>query len=97
MTGRPSRKSTLAYKIEIRPGAQKQLQALPNPAQLGIVQAIDRLAETPRPSGCKKLKGTELWRIRIGRFRVIYAIFDKELRIVILKTSPRQEDTYRNL
>jgi mRNA interferase RelE/StbE len=87
----------LVYKIKILRPAQKQLMALPRPAQIEIVQAIDRLADKPRPSGCKKLKGTELWRIRIGRFRVIYYIIDKELQIVILKASARQEDTYRNL
>ena len=87
----------MVYKVEIRPSARKQLLALPRPAQLEIVQAIDLLAENPRPSGCKKLRGTEFWRIRIGRFRVIYYIIDKQLRIIILKTSMRQEDTYRNL
>jgi mRNA interferase RelE/StbE len=95
-TGRLSRKNSLAYKIEIRPGAQKQIQDLPRPAQLKIVDAIDRLTENPRPSGCKKLKGAEIWRIRIGRFRIIYSIIDKKLLIILLKVARRQEDTYKN-
>lgn len=62
-----------------------------------VAQLIDRLAENPRPDGCKKLKGTELWRVRSGNLRIIYSIFDRELRILILKAAKRQEDTYDNL
>jgi mRNA interferase RelE/StbE len=93
--GRASRKNTLLYKVRIQPKAQKQLLALPAAVQIEIAGAIDHLAENPRPTGCKKLKSTDFWRIRIGRYRVIYQIDGKELTIIVVKIGSRQEDSYR--
>jgi mRNA interferase RelE/StbE len=87
----------LVYKINILPGAQKQILSLPRTDQIKVVRLIDGLAENPRPNGCKKLKGTEFWRIRSGHLRIIYSIVAKELRILILKVGKRQEDTYKDL
>jgi mRNA interferase RelE/StbE len=71
--------------------------SLPREAQIEVVRAIDSLASTQRPLGCKKLKGTELWRFRTGRYRVIYQINDKAKLITIVKAAKRKEDTYRGL
>jgi mRNA interferase RelE/StbE len=71
--------------------------SLPREAQIEIARAIDSLANTPRPTGCKKLKGTELWRFRTGLYRVIYQINDKTKLITIVKAAKRKEDTYRGL
>jgi mRNA interferase RelE/StbE len=87
----------LVYRISILPGAQKQILSLPRADQIKVVQLIDNLAENPRPKGCKKLKGTELWRVRGGHLRIIYSILNNELKIIILKVGKRQEDTYKNL
>jgi mRNA interferase RelE/StbE len=87
----------LVYKIQIARAAQKQLLSLPREAQIEIVRAIDSLANTPRPIGCKKLKGVELWRFRLGRYRVVYQINDKAKLITIVKVARRKEDTYRGL
>lgn len=85
----------MVYKVEIIGVAQKQMLALPRPAQLEIAGGIDQLTKNPRPSGCKKLRATELWRLRIGRYRVIYHIADKDKLITIIKVALRREDTYR--
>ncbi len=87
----------MIYKIQIARAAQKQMLSLPREAQIEIVRAIDSLANIPRPIGCKKLKGTELWRFRTGRYRVIYQINDKAKLITIVKTARRKEDTYKGL
>ena len=87
----------MVYKIQIARVAQKQMLSLAREAQIEIVRAIDRLANTPRPIGCKKLKGTELWRFRLGRYRVVYQINDKAKLITIVKVAFRKEDTYRGL
>ncbi|MGP8080138.1 MAG: type II toxin-antitoxin system RelE family toxin [Dehalococcoidales bacterium] len=87
----------MVYKIQIARAAQKQILSLPREAQIEISQAIDRLANIPRPAGCKKLKGTELWRFRLGRYRVVYQIIDKTRIITIVKVALRREDTYRGL
>jgi mRNA interferase RelE/StbE len=87
----------LAYKINILPGAQKQILSLPEADRMKVVLLIDNLSEKPRPNGCKKIKGTEFWRVRGGHLRIIYSIFDKELKIIILKVGKRQEETYKDL
>jgi mRNA interferase RelE/StbE len=95
--GKPLREINLAYKIIILPAAQKQILDLPGPYQIRIANTIDSLADNPRPKGCKKLRGTDLWRVRSAHLRIIYSITDKELRILVLKVARRQENTYRNL
>ena len=87
----------MVYKIQIARAAQKQMLSLPRAAQIEIVRVIDSLANTPRPIGCKKLKGIELWRFRAGRYRVVYQIYDKTKLITIVKVAKRKEDTYRGL
>jgi mRNA interferase RelE/StbE len=87
----------LVYRIEIVRAAQKQLLSLPRDVQIEIARAIDRLANTPRPAGCKKLGGTELRRLRLGRYRVVYLIDDKSNLVIVVKVAPRREDTYRGL
>ncbi len=85
----------MVYKVEIIGVAQKQMLSLPRQAQLEIAGTIDQLTKNPRPSGCKKLRTTELWRLRIGRYRVIYNIADKDKLVTIIKVALRREDTYR--
>ncbi len=85
----------MAYGIEIRASAQKQILSLPAKARLTVARAIDQLVETPRPYGCKKLRGTGLWRLRIGHYRVVYAIDDGARLLTLVKVAARREDTYR--
>ncbi len=85
----------MAYDVKVHRNAQKQILSLPAEARLAIAQAIDQLAETPRPPGCKKLRGTELWRFRFGRYRVVYAIDDDAKVLTVVKVALRREDTYK--
>lgn len=94
-TGRSSKGNTLAYKVAIHHAAQRQMLSLPHHAKVSIAGAIDRLAEIPRPAGCKKLRGTELWRLRHGRYRVVYVIDDDAKLVTVVKVARRREDTYR--
>lgn len=80
----------MAYRIEVNRAAQKQILALSREAQLEIAKAIDSLAEVPRPSGCKKLHGTELWRLRRGRYRIAYVIDGRAKLITIVKIARRR-------
>ncbi len=64
-----------------------------------LKEAILKLAENPRPTGCKKLIGREGWRIRVGNYRVIYEIIyeindDREKKVLILHIGHRK-DVYR--
>lgn len=83
------------YRVVISRGAEKDLEKLSKKVLLPVSHAIDSLEENPRPAGCKKLKGiTEnLWRIRVGDYRIIYAIAD-EIRIVDVRKVGHRKDVY---
>jgi mRNA interferase RelE/StbE len=81
------------YKLLIKPSAGKELEAVGSKAdRVRIVERIRSLADQPRPRGSEKLAGHEdRYRIRQGRFRIIYLIDDKRREIVIYKVSHRRE------
>lgn len=65
------------YKVVLTKSAEKELTKLPATVISKIVPELQSLENLPRPNGCKKLKGFEnLWRIRVGDYRVIYSIED---------------------
>lgn len=84
----------MSYAITIRRSAIKQLADVPGPHDQRIKAAIRALADQPRPRGCAKLQGRDGWRIRIGRYRVIYDIFDAERRVDVVDIDHRR-DVYR--
>lgn len=87
----------MAYRIEVKPQAEKALARIPNPHRRRIVKAIDGLARSPRPSGCVKLAGAEnAYRIRSGDYRILYEIVDKVLIVYIIRVAHRK-DVYRGL
>lgn len=71
--------------------AQKQLDKLSNNIADPIFDAIARLEDNPRPSGYKKLKGRDGYRIRTGNYRVIYDILDTELIVDIIALGHRKD------
>jgi mRNA interferase RelE/StbE len=83
------------YRIIFSKTAEKDLDKLPVITIKKISKAIDNLAENPRPVGCKKLKSTEdnLWRIRIGDYRVIYEITD-EIKVIDIRRIRHRKDIY---
>lgn len=84
----------MTYKISIRRKAQKQLIKIPTSDYKKVKAAIYDLANNPRPSESKKLKGRSGWRIRQGNYRVIYEIQDEQLIVLILDIGDRK-DIYR--
>ena len=80
------------YSISFVRSARKELESVPNPLLRRILTKIELLAKNPRPAGCKKLKGaSDLWRIRIGDYRVVYSIADREVRIEIITVRHRSQ------
>ena len=82
------------YTIFILRRAQKELAKLPLEAFEPVRDAIRALAEDPRPSGCIKLRNREGWRIRVGDYRVIYEIDDRQQIVTVLHVGNRR-DVYR--
>ena len=82
------------YRIEIKKTAVKELNSLPPSDLKKIIQRIQNLADDPRPPGCKKLTSEEKYRIRSGKYRILYLIEDDILVIYIVKIGHRR-DIYR--
>jgi mRNA interferase RelE/StbE len=83
------------YRIEVSTTAERQLRKLPRADQIRVLRVIQALSRDPRPPGCRKLSGTgDVFRVRIGRYRVLYAIEDRRLVIIVLKVGDRK-DVYR--
>ena len=83
------------YQIIIHKQALKELVQLPKKDNQKITLAIDKLAENPRPVGCKKLKGEHeyIWRIRVGDYRILYSI-DEGVKIVEVGKVGHRKDIY---
>ncbi len=81
------------YQIEFDRRVKKDLRSINSQEITKIKQAIAKLADNPRPIGCKKLKGknNDYFRIRVGNYRIIYAIEDSKLLILIVCIGHRQE------
>ena len=85
----------MSYQLILSKPALRALRELPASANARIVAAIEGLKEEPRPSGCKKLKGVEgIWRIRVGDYRVVYAVDDAVL-VVDVRRIGHRGDIYR--
>jgi mRNA interferase RelE/StbE len=85
----PAPISPPTYTVKLSRLAQKQLDKLPDAATERIATKLFELATDPRPSGVKKLKGQEGYRIRVGDYRVLYSIFDAVLLVEIVKVGQR--------
>ena len=82
------------YEVKLSKRAKKFLEKSPKQVNDRIIPAIRNLSENPRPNNCKKLIGsTNLWRVRIGDYRILYSIED-ELKIVAIEQIGHRREIY---
>lgn len=82
------------YDVTISSSAQREIRKLQKIEVQRIIPAIQLLANDPRPPGCKKLTSTQnIYRIRIGNFRVLYSV-DDVVRIVEVSGVRHRRDAY---
>jgi mRNA interferase RelE/StbE len=80
------------YDVVLSKTAEKNLSKLPPKIIAIIIPVLELLGENPRPIGCKKLRGfSDLWRVRVGNYRVIYSIEDKILLVDIREIGHRKD------
>ena len=79
------------YKILFKKSVQKDFNAIPKKDLKKILDRIEALAENPRPSGCEKLTGQQRYRLRQGRYRILYSIQDDELTVWVVKVGHRKD------
>lgn len=84
------------YKLIIRPEAEKSLSKIIISDFNKICEAILKLENLPRPHGVENLI-ENFYRIRIGNYRVIYMIDEKNKTIDIGKIARRSENTYKDI
>lgn len=87
----------MPHEIKVSPAAARQLKKIDGRALSQIAAKIDSLAVEPRPHGCEKLSGyDDLYRVRVGDYRIVYGVEDRLVLIVVLKVGNRAE-VYRRI
>jgi mRNA interferase RelE/StbE len=83
------------YAVVFARSARKELQNLDPQVARRILKAIEALLGNPRPSGVVKLEGaSDLWRVRVGEWRVVYRISDRDHLVDVIAVRHRR-DAYR--
>ena len=83
------------YSVVFARSARRELEQLEKGIARRILSRIEALGENPRPRGCVKLQGPDdFWRIRVGDYRVIYSVDDRE-RTVDVGAIRHRGDAYR--
>ena len=82
---------TARYEIRFLPSVRKDLRGIPRAAVRRVLAAIDQLAEQPLPPASQKLSSLDLYRIRVGGYRIVYEIRDHELVIAVVKVGHRRD------
>jgi mRNA interferase RelE/StbE len=81
----------MRYRVILPKSVQKELDRLPDDVMGRVLARLRALESNPRPPDVKKLKGRQAWRIRIGDYRIIYEIHDRELVIIVVTIGHRRE------
>jgi len=82
------------YKVFFKKSVWKDFKSIPDKDLSRILDVIKTFSDNPRPSGCTKLSGQEKYRVRLGKYRIIYSIQDNELTIWVVKVGHRK-NVYR--
>ena len=87
----------MKFQVLYRASVKRDMRRLDAPTIKRIDAAILGLADNPRPAGCIRLSGqSDLWRIRVGDYRVLYEIHDDRLIVVVVAVAHRRE-VYRGV
>ena len=87
----------MPFAVVLKRSAEKEVASLDVRVQGRILEALATLAENPRPPGAQKLRGPyDLWRIRVGDYRILYRVEENVLKVYVVRVSHRRE-VYRRL
>ena len=86
----------MPYRIETLRPAERDFSRLDRVVQLRLRAHIRQLAENPRPSGSRKLAGADYYRVRVGPYRIVYAI-DDDGEVVTIAAVRHRSRAYRGL
>ncbi|MGQ0561835.1 MAG: type II toxin-antitoxin system RelE family toxin [Gemmatimonadota bacterium] len=83
-----------SYSVLTKRSAAKEIEELPARDRPRVVARIRALSSDSRPPGCEKLSGEEKYRVRQGKYRILYEIVDRDLVVTVVKVAHRR-DVYR--
>jgi mRNA interferase RelE/StbE len=84
------------WTVEYHRELEKEIRQLPKTFIRRVLEKIESLGENPRPHGCEKITGHDLWKVRVGVYRILYTI-NEEQRIVRTYKIGHRRDIYRDL
>ncbi len=84
------------YQVKLTARAQRELDKLSGEDLERVVASLRQLGDNPRPSGAKKLRAS-IYRVRMGDWRIIYAVFDRDNLVIVGKIARRSKDTYNRI
>ena len=79
-----------SYRLSFKRSVTKDFRSIPQEDVRRILSRIDALALEPRPQGCQKLTGQERYRVRVGRYRIVYEIRDVLLLVIVVAVAHRK-------
>lgn len=80
-----------SYSLEVSAAAEEQLKKLARQDQIRVLRCVRALAEEPLPRGCRKLRGYEnVFRVRVGTYRILYSLQAERLVVLVLKIGQRK-------
>lgn len=87
----------MAYTVSFKASAVKETEKLPTLVARKVLAKASALADNPRPPGCVKLAGSkDVWRIRVGQYRIVYVI-DDNAKTVDVRIVAHRREVYRGL
>ncbi len=84
----------MKYTVLYRPATERQLSRLDAAVLDRIGEAVAGLADNPRPHGSLKMTGCDLYRIRVGDYRIVYEIHDRIVTVIVVEIGHRK-NVYR--
>ena len=81
----------MTYQVSILPPALKAISKLDRTTRDRIMAAIDDLANDPRPTQVEKLAKYELWRVRVGDYRIVYEVDDRSRLVAVVRVGNRRD------
>lgn len=82
----------MSHTVSFRSAAERQFSRLPKSGRADLLPAIAALSDEPRPHGCKKLEGSHsTYRVRVGRYRIVYDVDDKVKTVRVMGVVDRKD------
>jgi mRNA interferase RelE/StbE len=82
------------FELRFKPSVVKDLRGIPKVEVRRLLKRMEALRDDPRPAGCEKLTGRDLYRIRQGVYRIVYSVDDAGIVVEVINVGHRS-DVYR--